>query len=113
MANEENVRRLRQGSAAWNEWRARIGFIWPDLSGADLGRANLDRADLSFGDPCRAAQSKAPAAAAIGSVRLTNRQGQLFGVVQGREGADTGRAARINVSQADGVAAIRIDIAAG
>jgi hypothetical protein len=46
-------------------------------------------------------------------VRLTNRQGQLSGVVQGREGADTGRASRINVSQADGVAAIRIDIAAG
>jgi uncharacterized protein YjbI with pentapeptide repeats len=41
---------LRQGSAAWNEWRARTGFIRPDLSGADLGRANLDRADLSFGD---------------------------------------------------------------
>lgn len=59
------------------------------------------------------AQSKAPAAAAIGSVRLTNRQGQLSGVVQGREGADTGRASRINVSQADGVVAIRIDIAAG
>src|SRR5690349_9002175 len=42
-----------------------------------------------------------------------HRQGQLSGVVQGREGADTGRASRINVSQADGVAAIRIDIAAG
>jgi hypothetical protein len=41
------------------------------------------------------------------------RDGQLSGVVQGREGADTGRASRINVSQADGVAAIRIDIAAG
>jgi hypothetical protein len=48
-------------------------------------------------------------------------QGQLSGVVQGREGADTGwasrinvsQADRINVSQADGVAAIRIDIAAG
>jgi hypothetical protein len=40
-------------------------------------------------------------------------QGQLSGVVQGREGADTGWASRINVSQADGVAAIRIDIAAG
>ena len=63
--------------------------------------------------PCSAAQSKAPAAAAIGSVRLTNRQGQLSGVVQGREGVDTGRASRINVSQTDGVAAIRIDIAAG
>jgi hypothetical protein len=32
---------------------------------------------------------------------------------KGREGADTGWASRINVSQADGVAAIRIDIAAG
>jgi hypothetical protein len=31
---------------------------------------------------------------------------------QGRGGADTGRASRINVSQAGGVAAIRIDIAA-
>ena len=30
-----------------------------------------------------------------------------------QEGADTGRASRINVSQAGGVAAIRIDIAAG
>ena len=81
-----------------------LGNRWP--------RPPQPSSRTAFG-PCRAAQSKAPAAAAIGSLRLTNRQGQLSGVVQGREGADTGRASRINVSQADGVAAIRIDIAAG
>jgi uncharacterized protein YjbI with pentapeptide repeats len=52
MANEEHIKLLEKGSAAWNEWRQRTKETHPDLSGAnlrefDLRRAILDGADLS------------------------------------------------------------------
>jgi uncharacterized protein YjbI with pentapeptide repeats len=36
MAREEDVRILRRGIAAWNEWRAITGALYLDLSGIDL-----------------------------------------------------------------------------
>jgi uncharacterized protein YjbI with pentapeptide repeats len=47
MANDEHIALLRKGVAAWNAWRAENPDILPDLTGADLNRANLTRADLS------------------------------------------------------------------
>ncbi len=46
MANAEDVARLRQGAAVWNDWRTqsqqnreyRADLSGADLSGADLGR---------------------------------------------------------------------------
>jgi hypothetical protein len=41
MANEDQLRILRQGPAAWNDWRSKAGDILVDLCGADLEGANL------------------------------------------------------------------------
>jgi uncharacterized protein YjbI with pentapeptide repeats len=46
MANEEHLARLRQGVAAWNEWRDRYEITQPDLSGADLTSMNLTGVNL-------------------------------------------------------------------
>ena len=56
MANDEDLARLRQGVAVWNDWRMQnyerpvdlSGAIlaWEDLRSADLGEANLETADL-------------------------------------------------------------------
>jgi uncharacterized protein YjbI with pentapeptide repeats len=58
VANDEHLALLRQGTAIWNEWRARNSDVQPDLREADLrsakfgrttaqGAANLRRADLA------------------------------------------------------------------
>ena len=47
MANPEHVARIQQGVEAWNAWREENPDIRPDLSGANLGEANLDWAYLS------------------------------------------------------------------
>ena len=36
MANEEHLARLKQGVAAWNQWRRAHPEIQPDLDGAPL-----------------------------------------------------------------------------
>jgi uncharacterized protein YjbI with pentapeptide repeats len=46
MANEEHLKILRQGVAAWNEWREKNPELHPDLSSADLREANLSGAKL-------------------------------------------------------------------
>jgi uncharacterized protein YjbI with pentapeptide repeats len=45
MANEEHLKRLREGIAAWNKWRKENSII-PLLGEADLRGANLAKADL-------------------------------------------------------------------
>jgi uncharacterized protein YjbI with pentapeptide repeats len=55
MANDEHVAMLKQGVAAWNEWRGENPNILPDLSGVDLynthlGGLNLTGANLSGAD---------------------------------------------------------------
>jgi hypothetical protein len=47
MAEEEAVERLRHSVVEWNAWRRVNPMIHPDLSGADLSRANLISANLS------------------------------------------------------------------
>jgi uncharacterized protein YjbI with pentapeptide repeats len=47
MADEEAVERLRRGVVEWNAWPRVNPMIHPDLSGADLSRANLISANLS------------------------------------------------------------------
>lgn len=54
MANEEHVALLRQGTDAWNAWRAENSDIQPDLSGADLFGADIPGAHL-FGANLRGA----------------------------------------------------------
>ena len=51
MANDEDVARLRQGVAVWNDWRAQnperlVDLRKAHLRGADLHGANLSRTDL-------------------------------------------------------------------
>lgn len=36
MANEEHLARLQQGVEEWNQWRAAIPTLKPELEGADL-----------------------------------------------------------------------------
>ena len=52
MANEDQVKILKQGVVTWNQWRNQnltttIDLIKADLSGLDLTKANLERADLA------------------------------------------------------------------
>jgi hypothetical protein len=46
MANPDHVARLMNGAFSWNAWRAEDPARILDLSGADLGKANLSQADL-------------------------------------------------------------------
>jgi uncharacterized protein YjbI with pentapeptide repeats len=46
MADEEQLKILRQGAEAWNEWRGENPMVPIDLAGADLSGADLPRADL-------------------------------------------------------------------
>ncbi len=46
MANDERVKKLKDGVEAWNEWR-RANDEKPNLSGANLVGANLSGANLS------------------------------------------------------------------
>ncbi len=65
VADQDQLDVLRQGRDAWNTWKEQHPKIRPDLShanlsradlgGADLRRANLSRADLSFADLSQAA----------------------------------------------------------
>ena len=46
MANEEHLARLKQGVAAWNQWRDENRGIQPDLGKADLSGAYLSGVHL-------------------------------------------------------------------
>jgi hypothetical protein len=47
MANQEHLDILKQGVETWNQWRKEHQYTYrPDLSEADLARANLTGADL-------------------------------------------------------------------
>jgi|SRR6185437_9879188 len=46
MANQEHLKILKQGVAAWNKWR-RDRSIIPDFSNADLNGTHLTNANLS------------------------------------------------------------------
>lgn len=50
MANEEQLALLRRGVAAWNQWRKEHDEPHPDLHGADLRQARLNRANLHGAD---------------------------------------------------------------
>jgi hypothetical protein len=50
MANEEHLKILRQGVAAWNRWREEHRDIAPNLVYADLRGAHLEGGDLSRAD---------------------------------------------------------------
>jgi hypothetical protein len=50
MADEEHVKRLKQGVEKWNAWRQDNLTIRPNLSGADLRDANLGSAVLEGAD---------------------------------------------------------------
>jgi uncharacterized protein YjbI with pentapeptide repeats len=47
MANEEHLARLKEGVKIWNAWRITSPEIQPDLDGAHLYMAALDRVDLN------------------------------------------------------------------
>jgi hypothetical protein len=64
MANEEQLKVLRLGSEAWNEWRREnpdeeIDLRGASLRGADLSKANLSKADLFAANLSKANLSKA------------------------------------------------------
>ena len=46
MADQEQLKILQQGVAAWNEWRKKHPDIQPDLLGTTLRRAYLEEANL-------------------------------------------------------------------
>lgn len=50
MANEEQLALLRQGVAVWNRWRKEYDESHPDLHGADLRQARLNRINFHGAD---------------------------------------------------------------
>ena len=50
MANEEHLRILKQGVDVWNKWREENPEVIPDLSGANLYKADLREVDLCDAD---------------------------------------------------------------
>ena len=50
MANDSHLALLKQGAAAWNEWRATHGVTRPDLSSAGLRGLDLAKVALSGAD---------------------------------------------------------------
>ena len=59
MANEEQVKILKQGVSVWREWRQRNPQVIPDLSEADLKGVYLSRAYLNGAKLCGANLSDA------------------------------------------------------
>jgi uncharacterized protein YjbI with pentapeptide repeats len=47
VADEEHLKIIRQGVAAWNDWREKNPEVQPDLREAKLSEANLNGANLS------------------------------------------------------------------
>ena len=47
MTSEEQLSLIKQGAKKWNQWREQNTGIKPDLSGADLREAQLQKIDLS------------------------------------------------------------------
>ena len=54
MANEEHLKKLREGVNAWNEWRKENPEVQPDLAHADLREAALGGANLSHANLVKA-----------------------------------------------------------
>ncbi len=50
MANPKHLELLQQGVDAWNAWREKEPSIRPDLTGAELFRAKLGKANLRWAD---------------------------------------------------------------
>jgi hypothetical protein len=50
MANQEHLDILKQGVETWNRWRNEHPNVKPNLSGVDLGEANLNEAKFSRAD---------------------------------------------------------------
>ena len=59
MANPKHLERLKQGVEAWNRWRKDNPEEKPNLSGANLSKADLNEADLSRSNLSGANFSKA------------------------------------------------------
>ena len=59
MANEKQLKKLKQGVKAWNEWREANPEVKPSLKGADLSGTNLSEVNLFFADLDGANLSKA------------------------------------------------------
>jgi len=54
VANEEQVKILKQGIHAWNEWREKNQEIQPDLTDADICKAYIPVTDFTDSDLTRA-----------------------------------------------------------
>lgn len=54
MANLEHVAKLKEGFETWNQWRKENPDVKPNLRGAVLADANLERANLEYANLIRA-----------------------------------------------------------
>jgi hypothetical protein len=87
MADEEQVRILKKGVEAWNDWREqapdiRVNLSGANLSGADLFRANLTEANLSEANLGEATLSEADLSGANlqwANLSGANLRGAAFG----------------------------------
>jgi uncharacterized protein YjbI with pentapeptide repeats len=68
MANDDHIAHLKKGVAAWNAWREENPNIRPDLSGANLGGAELTEEELI---DIRSSKSKATNVIAFSTTNLS------------------------------------------
>jgi hypothetical protein len=85
MADESHIARLREGVAAWNEWRRTHPEVIPDLSAGVLRGLDLSTADLSDSD-LRGADLRGVQLQRAKLVRARMNQANLFKAVL--DGAD-------------------------
>jgi hypothetical protein len=104
MANEEHLNILKQGVEAWNRWREEDPGVRPDLSGANLGNANLFRADLSGAELGEANLSGAE----LGEANL--RRADLSGAHLSWADLSEADLSRANLSRADLIGAHLIGV---
>src|SRR4051794_3806461 len=80
MADQTQLRILKEGVDAWNAWRQQAAATLIDLSGADLTKANLISANLTEADLTKANLSEADLAwADLSGANLTGCR--IFGIV--------------------------------
>ena len=95
MANPEHLAKLKEGVVVWNVWRRQNSLIKPDLTEADLRRANLFKANLRRANLTKANLTEAD----LTKANLT--EADLFGANLTRANLFDANLTRANLTQAN------------
>lgn len=101
MANPDHLSKLKEGIAAWNEWRSQYDQTIPDLDGADLVAAELSGADLRRVHLNAADLSNADLSRANLNWAYLNNEANLSGAILRRASVDAAELTGANLSNAE------------